>query len=555
MRIAGYIRVSTDDQRKHGWTLDEDRVLIAERCPEGAELELFDDGGLQGDDPNRPALLALLSRLDEFDLVIMRQQDRISRDPIIWGTCAAAFQKAKIRVETFTGPIDLDTPQGRFFADMMAAVGKLEKGQIAQRVKQAMQGRARAGRHNGGPRPYGYLWDPYQENGKEKHRLVIFEAEKVIVRRIFAEFLAGTSQRQIARNLMADGIAAQRGGTWHQGTITKYLANPIYKGAVRLNGQVYDGEHEAIIDPETWDKARQLREAMRKSDGGGYGRTPTGSHLFTKGMLRCGLCGEAMIPRTSPTRTPGRLYEAYLCYGRMRHGTDFCPQTPVRRELIDDAVFRFYSRVAFDRKATEEAMVDSLQAKLAEVDAVREEAETTLARAEARLARVRRDYQDGKLDADDWREQRLELTAEIEAGQAILAEREAHRLMASVAIEEIDAEAATLRELADLAAMIHGQAHEGSQRNLDAFRAELRRLFVSFDLKTGSGFSFDPPPKGAVVWTGEADDLLIEHEGQPMFVKPHPRADAITWDDPTQFPALNRSSLALSVNNSNPLIM
>ena len=95
MRAAGYIRVSTEEQKVHGWNLGEDSALILERYPDAV---LFDDGGRQGDDPNRPALLAMLGRLDEFDVVIMRQQDRISRDPVIWGTAEAAFRKAGVRV-------------------------------------------------------------------------------------------------------------------------------------------------------------------------------------------------------------------------------------------------------------------------------------------------------------------------------------------------------------------------------------------------------------------------------------------------------------------------
>src|SRR3954447_24148810 len=159
MRAGGYLRVSTAEQAQHGWNPRAVREPMERTIGERDSWTLhaiYDDGGRQGDDPDRPGLLKLLAEIESYDVVIMRQQDRISRDPVIWGTCAAAFQKAGVRVETFTATIDLDTPQGRFMADMMAAVGKLEKGQVGQRVRQAKEARAKAGAHPGGRRPYGY---------------------------------------------------------------------------------------------------------------------------------------------------------------------------------------------------------------------------------------------------------------------------------------------------------------------------------------------------------------------------------------------------------------
>src|SRR5579871_2601287 len=114
MRAAGYIRVSTQEQAQQGWNLDEDRKLIEERCEaKGWELvEIFDDGGLQGDDPNRPGLLAMLDSLESFDVLVLRSQDRLSRDIGIWALASTALRTAGVKVETFTGPLDLESPAG-----------------------------------------------------------------------------------------------------------------------------------------------------------------------------------------------------------------------------------------------------------------------------------------------------------------------------------------------------------------------------------------------------------------------------------------------------------
>lgn len=97
-----------------------------------------------------------------------------------------------------------------------------------------------------------------------------------------------------------------------------------------------------------------------------------------------------------------------------------CEQPPVRRHVIDEAIWRFVTETALDLEATRALVADQHRANVAEAAALREQAQRDQATAEARLTRVRRDYQDGRLDAEDWRDQRDELTAELEAAQAKL---------------------------------------------------------------------------------------------------------------------------------------
>lgn len=203
----------------------------------------------------------------------------------------------------------------------------------AQEISHACRGLA-----NGGPRALGYDYDARIENGELRRRLVVNQAEAAVIRCIYAEFIGGNGQRAICRGLDADGIPSQRGYQWQQGTVAHYLANPLYKGDVHLNAEVYEGQHESIVDAATCEKARQLREALARGPGGGRGRHTTGGHLFTKGMLKCGSWREPMIARTAPTRSPGKVAETYICYGLVRHGTHSYDQRPVKRSVIDGAV-------------------------------------------------------------------------------------------------------------------------------------------------------------------------------------------------------------------------
>lgn len=119
---------------------------------------IYDDGGRQGDDPNRPGLLAMLAAASEFDVLVVRSQERLSRDTGIWSVITKALGAAGVRVETFVGPLELESPQGELVGNIFAALGRFEKRLTGQRVRQAMQARARQGFTPADRRPTATGW-------------------------------------------------------------------------------------------------------------------------------------------------------------------------------------------------------------------------------------------------------------------------------------------------------------------------------------------------------------------------------------------------------------
>lgn len=165
---------------------------------------------------------------------------------------------------------------------------------------------ARAGHHHGRA-PYGY-----------DERMNVIEDQAAVIRRMFREYaVEGISQREIARRLNREGIGAQK-GFWTQGAISKTLHMPAYVGKVRFNGEVYEGDHEPIIDPVTWQKAQQLRQSNLVAK---RGKHPSGGHLLGGGLLRCGRCGGSMYAATR-VREGRTTLEQYHCATQMRKGMD-----------------------------------------------------------------------------------------------------------------------------------------------------------------------------------------------------------------------------------------
>lgn len=480
MRAAGYVRVSTVEQQRHGWNIGEDRDRIRERADgEGWELvDLYDDGGRQGDDRERPGLRALFAAVEagELDVLILRDLDRLSRDRLIYAEAVARFEAAGVAVYEF------DRPEPVTFdlaSDVRAAVAQDEKRKIGQRVKLARAGRVRAGLVAGGNAPYGYRW--------EDKALAIDVARAAVVRRIFADYASGVGQRAIVRALNAEGIPGPTGGGWQQSTISRVLSQPIYRGQIKSGDAFAEGQHEAIIEAELWQRVEAIRNRRTitpergRRRGKTAGRTPDSPHLLTGGLLRCS-CGAAMLPRKA---RKGIERDRYVCAGRIADPNS-CSQASIRRERIDSPLLATLLDSYVDFDATR-ARIDQRAASA--LDAGRQalsHAETELQRSEARLARVKRGWQDDVIDDDEFAAQTAELTAEREGARGAVQRALAHVAATEQGSVPGDAEQALLDRLAALKRAV-GEG-VGAAPNLAAMRNVIRDLFAEVEFaRNGDG--------------------------------------------------------------------
>lgn len=357
-------------------------------------------------------------------------------------------------------------------------------------VRKGLRRRARdRGKLAGGPRPYGYRW----VGDRGEKRLEVVSAEVPVVVRIFNDSIAGVSQKSLAAALNRDGVPSATGKRWIQASVRRVLTNVIYIGQIRHMGETYVGEHDSIITDATWNAAAAIREGRAderrttknehgdlrgaaKGTNNGGGRRPKGSHLMVKGLLRCS-CGAAMVPRTVVNRqTPPT--ETYFCLARDQDVTA-CPQKPIRRDLIDGPLLDSLTTRYLDLDETRERLRArrSIDAEVAASTLA--EAESERLRAAERLSRVVRDYQDGKLDVDDYREQRADLVEEQQAAEAAV-------LRAGSRVEDLrpsatdDVEEETLRRLAAMRATVLGGVEAAA--DVDALRVVLRQLFAEVAL-------------------------------------------------------------------------
>lgn len=453
--------------------------ILAERHDEDASAYSSNRGG-------GLAEAMALCEANPGSKLIVQHSDRLARgdgqDAKHLGDYVAWAAKHRVTLVSAQDPwafADYGNPHiARLMGDIAGMRNNEDSKRKSEAVKDGMARRAARRQPNGGPAGFGYRWEAFIDDGEPCKRRVIDDAQAPIVRRIFGEFVAGRSQNQITRDLNMERVPTATGsGKWYQATVRNILRCPLYVGRFTFHGEIIDtDELKPIVDLETWSKA----QAMLAPSTGKRGQLPAGSHLFTKGLLQCS-CGAPMCPVTKPTRTGG-TYEVYSCLARRTHGVDHCPQEPVKRADVDAATFDYFRRVALDVAATREAIAKGQTVKLAEIDALRAQASRDLAKAEVRLSKVRRDYMDGDLDAADWREFRDELTAEIDAAKAQIAQLDARREALATEADEYATEEELIAELTKIRDLIAGDAKDGASKGADALRAALRRLFVRFDL-------------------------------------------------------------------------
>lgn len=331
MRAAIYVRVSTEDQVRHGYSLAEQRDACNRRAVSlGAKSVLeFADEGISGATLDRPGLNALREAVREgqIDIIIVRDPDRLSRKLAHQLLITEEFEKAGVRLD-FLDFTWQDTPEGRMFYAIRGAIAEFEKEKIRERMTRGKTQKARQGGIPVGFYTYGYSYDP--ETGK----VSILEDEAGVVRDIFKWFVTeDIGPNNIAKRLNSLGIPTRkRKGQWHRMVVRQILINPAYKGMWRFKD--IDIPVPPIVETTLWEKAQdKLKEARRLWAGQGR------NEYLLSGLITCGDCGNTMCGIF--TTWWGRKDRRYTCRKNTQgiKNTGCYPTKMVLAEPIEEIVW------------------------------------------------------------------------------------------------------------------------------------------------------------------------------------------------------------------------
>ena len=150
---------------------------------------------------------------------------------------------------------------------------------------------------------------------------------------MFQRFVETQSPKLIAHELNQDGLTSRKKKAWINTYVARILKNPVYVGDVEYKGEIFKGEHEAIVSRQTWNRVQEIIKSNCPYERSG-GITEITVPL--KGILRCGHCGCAMIP-VFCTKGKKRYYY-YYCNTDFHRSEKLCPVGKIGSSIIEDAV-------------------------------------------------------------------------------------------------------------------------------------------------------------------------------------------------------------------------
>jgi site-specific DNA recombinase len=332
MKIAIYIRVSTEDQAKEGYSLEVQREYLESFAKrEGYEiLKVYSDDGISGYSDRRPALQELLkdAKDNKFEIVLVYKIDRFSRNLKDLLTLVDELSSSGVAFKSATEPFDTTTSAGKLMFQQLGSFAEFERNRIAERVFPGMVRGVKNGRWQGARySPYGYRYN------KAAKLLEVDEKEAKVVKLIFEMCLAGKSTRFITEYLTKKKYRNRKGNIFSTKLIGDILKNRIYTGKLIWNKKHYDknqktkkhykyinndiseviiaeGNHKAIISEEDFNlaqrklKLRGIRIKRKKSD------------YPLSGVLYCAKCNHKYLGISSiSNHRTGQKKRWYRCAG------------------------------------------------------------------------------------------------------------------------------------------------------------------------------------------------------------------------------------------------
>ncbi|MCL2726049.1 MAG: recombinase family protein [Polyangiaceae bacterium] len=287
-RALGYARVSSAEQALGSSLRDQQETIKEYARAHGInEVAFFveAESAIREKIECREQVQALMREVRAGDLVLVAKLDRWSRDPEFTYASTRKILASGASFYAIDDGCDPSTPNGDTELGFRILFAREEHKRIRQRMIGTRNLLCDRGYYAAGNVPYGYMrGKPKGFRGVEKNVLVIVPERAERIRQIFRLYLEGRSMAQIAR--IVDDRPDQ---------IERILNCRTYVGDVRNSrGEWIRGQHEAIIDAETFVRVRELAATRRKGGPRPRGAITSTSSWFLRNVAHCGVCGGRM---------------------------------------------------------------------------------------------------------------------------------------------------------------------------------------------------------------------------------------------------------------------
>jgi DNA invertase Pin-like site-specific DNA recombinase len=364
---AAYVRLSSDDRKKRGDSLETQRHIIENFVSESAGIRIADvysDNNATGTNFDRPGFQKMLldAECGRINCIIVKDLTRFGRNAIDAGYYLEKYLPSlNVRFIAVTDDYDSLSGDGGIMLPLKNVIAESYALDISRKCKAVQRQNIADGRFVGRMAPFGYDKSPH-----DCHKLIIDPIASETVRQIYSWAADGAIPREIARRLNdcgaltptmyknKAGISVHANDAacvlWSERTVDTILFDRMYLGDMvqgktqKINHKQIDvpqdkwvcvpNTHEPIISPELYDIVRQrLSDNSARDKATRSGAKPYTPNMF-HGKVYCANCGRAMH-RQRNNKT-GEYW--FRCESQWKYAKSICTVVSAREDDIREAV-------------------------------------------------------------------------------------------------------------------------------------------------------------------------------------------------------------------------
>ena len=403
-KIAGiYIRVSTEDQAREGFSLPEQEKRLRAMCEyKNYEIyKVYKDAGISAKTGNkRPAFEELKEDIvnKKCNTIVVLKLDRLTRSVYDWENIMKFLEENNAYLDCANDDINTTNANGRMVARLLTTVSQNEIERTSERTKIGLAGAIKVG-NIPNKAPFGY-----------KHvnkKLVIDPLTKDEVIRIFNLYYEGNSYQTISNIYNEEKVFGKT--NWCDSTILRILENEIYKGDY-VHGKktnhptYYENVVEPLVSKELWEEC----QVQKRKNSRNYKRDK--EYLFLQ-KLRCPKCGR-ILGGNATRKKNGKVYYYYQC--------NVCKIT-IKETKIEDAVKTLLADILEYDNVVNEFFLPVLKSK---IDNPKEELSKEFKKLNNKKERIKKAYIDSLFTEEEFKEETKLIENQVELINSKLLENE-----------------------------------------------------------------------------------------------------------------------------------
>ena len=381
-KIAGiYIRVSTEDQAREGFSLPEQEKRLRAMCEyKGYEIyKVYKDAGISAKTGNkRPAFEELKEDIKnkKCNTIVVLKLDRLTRSVYDWENIIKFLEENNAYLDCANDDINTTNANGKMISRILMSVSQQEIERTSERTKVGLSGAIKAG-HIPARAPLGY---------KHVDRLLVPDPlTKDVIIRIFNLYFEGCTYVKIAKIYNEEKVLGKT--NWRDTTILKIISSEIYKGDYVSgkrsgNSVYYENVVEPLVSKEMWEDC----QAQKKKNSRAYQRTLT--YLFLQ-KIRCPRCNNLMGGKATKKKN-GNVYYYYYC--------NDC-KLNLKENVIEEYFENFINEIVEYDSVVNQFFLPMIKQKF---DEPKELLEKELDKQNAKLDRIKKAYISGAFDLNEY---------------------------------------------------------------------------------------------------------------------------------------------------------